>query len=73
MSYKQNFITWISTARPLPHFLYITEHPKEGITFWQQIVYTSKSYSLIGISISETNTKVSRVGTQILIFKYNKT
>ena len=26
MPYKQNFLNWISTARPSPHFLYITEH-----------------------------------------------
>ena len=61
MPYKQNFLNWISTARPSPHFLYITEHPKQGTKFWQQIVYTWKSYSLIGISTSKTNSKVSRV------------
>ena len=60
MPYKQDFFDWISTARPSPHFLYITEHQKRGTKFWQQIVYTWKSYSLIGISISKTNTKVSQ-------------
>ena len=73
MPYKQNFINWISTARPSPRFLNITKLHKQGTKFWQQIMYTWKSYSLIEISISKANTKVLRVGTQILIFTYNKT
>lgn len=44
MPYKQKFIDWMSTARPSPHFLNIMEHPKQGTKFWQQIVYTWKSY-----------------------------
>ena len=42
MPYKQDFLNWISTARPSPHFLYITEDQKRGTKFWQQIVYTWK-------------------------------